>query len=174
MHSDSTPNRTTSRQSPIIWTAILLIAAAARLYHLQTPSLWFDEGWSAHAASQPSLQAAAAADATNPPLYYTVLHAAARGFGTSELALRWVSALFGLLIIPLSYRLTRRLFDTQLGQRAGVYAGLLAATTPLLWWASQEARMYTLLAVLVLVAATAWHTLIKRPSRGAWLALWLA
>ncbi len=151
-------------------TALLLLATAARLYQIQAQSIWFDEGWSAYAASQPTLIAAVQADATNPPLYYLLLNLAARAFGTSEFALRTVSLLIGLLIIPLVYQLARR----TLNPSAGLYAAALAAISAPLWWASQEARMYSLLALLILIAALAWQQIITRPTRAAWAALWLS
>ncbi len=149
---------------------LVLLAAALRLFHLSTQSIWFDEGWSAYAAQQPTLSAAAQADLTNPPLYYVLLNAAAHCFGTTEFALRIVSLLLGLLIIPLVYRLAR----AAAGERAGRYAALLATISAPLWWASQEARMYTLLALLVLIGALAWQRLVTKPSRTAWLGLWLS
>jgi|GEM_PF-548442 len=152
----------------LLLIGLLLVAAATRLYHLQTQSIWFDEGWSAYAAAQPTLEAIINADATNPPLYYLLLNIAARGFGAGELALRYVSLLLDILVIPLAYQLARRVFSPA----AGIGAAFLVAASPLLWWASQEARMYTLLAILVLFAALAWHELFRRPSRGAWLTLW--
>ncbi len=136
---------------------ILLLATATRLYQLETQSIWFDEGWSAYAAIQPTLQAAADADLTNPPLYYALLNAYARWTGDSEFNLRWFSALWGLIVIALCYQLGRETFD----ERAGLAAAMLAAFNPLLWWASQEARMYTLLAALVLVCALFWQRLMK-------------
>ncbi|MBL8157054.1 MAG: glycosyltransferase family 39 protein, partial [Anaerolineae bacterium] len=142
---------------PRVMLLILLLGLAARLYHIQSQSLWFDEGWSAYAAIQPTIQAAIDADRTNPPLYYLLLNLAARGLGDSELALRYVSTLFGLVGIALSYRLACELFR----RRAGILAALLAAINPLLWWASQEARMYTLLAVLILAATWAFHRLLR-------------
>jgi len=156
-------------QSAHLWAlvALILLAAAARLYHIQAQSVWFDEGWSAYAAVQPTLAAAIAADPTNPPLYYALLHLFVRGAGDSEFSLRLFSLLVGLLTIPLAHQLGRRLF----GARAGLYSALLLALAPPLWWASQEARMYTLLAALVLVCALAFHALLTRPTRRAWLAL---
>ncbi|PJF40742.1 MAG: hypothetical protein CUN54_03970 [Phototrophicales bacterium] len=147
---------------------ILLIAFAGRLYRLQSQSIWFDEGWSAFAAVQPTLRDAITADPTNPPLYYTLLNISTSGFGDSVFALRIISVFLGLLVIPLSYQLAHRLF----GKSTGLYAALLATFSPLLLWASQEARMYSLLAVLTLVAAIAWHQLINREYLLAWIILW--
>lgn len=130
--------------------------------------MWFDEGWSAYAAVQPTLRAVVEAEPTNPPLYYLLLHVAVRGFGDSAVTLRYFSLLAGLLTVALAYQLARRLFSAS----AGLWSAFLAAFNPLLWWASREARMYALLAVLVLVAALAFHQLLKRPTRAAWLALW--
>ncbi len=153
---------------------ILLMATAIRLYHIQTQSIWFDEGWSAYAAIQPTVQAAIDSDKTNPPLYYVIVNLAAHSFGDSEFALRWVSLAFGLLAVALAYRLGKRLFNN----RAGGMAALLMAFSPLLWWASQEARMYTLLAVLVLLCTLAWHRLIPQRLHGRkwrwWFVLWLS
>ena len=153
---------------------ILLLATAVRSYQIQTQSIWFDEGWSAYSAIQPNLQAAIDSDKTNPPLYYVIVNIAARGFGDSEFALRWVSLAFGLLGIALAYQLGKQLFNAH----AGLMAALLVAFSPLLWWASQEARMYTLLALLVLLCALAWHKLIPNPPSTRrwrwWLMLWLS
>ncbi|MEP6983990.1 MAG: glycosyltransferase family 39 protein [Chloroflexota bacterium] len=153
---------------------LLLTASAVRLFDIQTQSIWFDEGWSAYSAIQPSIQAAIDSDKTNPPLYYVIVNFAARGFGDSEFALRWVSLAFGLLAVALAYQLGKQLFN----RRAGFMAALLMAFSPLLWWASQEARMYSLLAVLVLLCAIAWHKLIPAKSPAQpwrwWLILWLS
>ncbi|MBN8617846.1 MAG: glycosyltransferase family 39 protein [Anaerolineae bacterium] len=149
---------------------ILLLGTAVRFYHIQTRSIWFDEGWSAYAAAQPTLIDAWNADLTNPPLYYLTLNAAARFIGQTELALRWVSLAFGLLAAALAYRLGRHLF----GDQAGIMASLLLMLSPLMWWASQEARMYTQLAALVLLCALAWHGLMRQPRQYWWLLLWLA
>jgi hypothetical protein len=150
-----------------ILVAMLLVAAAVWLRAMDAQSIWFDEGWSAFAAAQPTLQAAFAADPTNPPLYYVLLNITARAWGDSPFGLRVTSLLLGLLIIPLTYQLARRWFNS----RAGRWAALLAGCSPLLWWAAQEARMYTLLAVLVLAAALAWQRLWVRPDRAAWASL---
>lgn len=160
----------TSLRSLILFVGILLLGVSARLHNIQSQSLWFDEGWSAYAAAQPTPIDAANVDSTNPPLYYALINLTAHFLGDSELSLRLFSLFGGLLVIALSYRLAGYLF----GNPANPYAALLAAGSPLLWWASQEARMYTLLAALVLVCALAWHRLYTRPTRLAWLALWVS
>src|SRR5436190_24137920 len=98
-------------QTRKFWTlvALLLLATATRLYHLQSQSIWFDEGWSAYGAAQPTLWDAFQSDATNPPLYYGLLNISARFTGDSEFALRWFSLVVGLLTIPLAYQLGRTL-----------------------------------------------------------------
>ncbi len=149
---------------------LILLAAAIRLLGLQTQSLWFDEGWSAFAAVQPNLIAAFNADLTNPPLYYVLLNLHAHVLGDSEFSLRLFSLLNSLLTIPLSYQLGKRIA----GESAGWYAALLVTLSAQMWWAAQEARMYTLLAVLILIAALAWQKLLTRPTRTAWLALIVA
>ena len=154
----------------VVIVPFILLAVASRLYQIDFQSIWFDEGWSAFAAVQPTIQAAVEADPTNPPLYYVLLNLTTRGFGDSPLGLRLTSMLLGLLTIPLAYQLARRLFNV----KAGLFATALVTVSPPLWWASQEARMYTLLAVLILVMALAWHQLRIRPTRWAWLMLLLA
>ena len=150
---------------------LVLLATAPVFIRFKAQSIWFDEGWSAYAAAQPTLVAAWNADLTNPPLYYVLLNVAAHFFGTTEFALRFVSLLLGLPLIPLVFQLARR---TAHSERAGRYAALLTACSAPLWWASQEARMYTLLALLITICALAWWILMIRPRRAAWIALWLS
>jgi len=60
------------------------------------------------------VQAAAAAD-VHPPFYYVLLHYWITVFGTSESAVRLLSALFGVLAIPMIYLVSRQLFDKEAG-----------------------------------------------------------
>lgn len=169
-----------SQLVPVI--LILFLAFGIRLYHLDHQSIWFDEGWSAYAAEQPTLLDAWNSDQTNPPLYYLLVNIAARGFGLSEFSLRYVSLLLGIVTVALAYRLGKTVHSPQkqADHRAhttwsGLSSAIMVAFTPLLWWAAQEARMYTLLAVLVMIAALAWERLrVGKESRGIWVALWVA
>jgi mannosyltransferase len=84
----------------------------------------------------------------NGPLYFFLLRGWVAVTGTSEYAMRFFSLIFGVLSVPLSYALGRRLFDRQVG----LAAALLLATSPYLVWYSQEVKMYTLISALALLA----------------------
>ena len=151
----------------LLVSALILLASLLRFWRIDAQSLWFDEGIAWHVATQPNLPAAIAADPTNPPLYFLLLYAGVRLGGDTEFAMRWLSVMIGLLAVPLSWQLARRLFNPT----AGALAALLVACSPPLWWASQEIRMYGLMVALTLVTALAWHRLLDRGSRQAWSAL---
>lgn len=148
----------------------LLLAFALRGSGLGQQSIWFDEGWSAHAAIQPGLVAAANADMTNPPLYYVLLNIHASFLGDSTFSLRLFSLFAGMVALALVYALAQMLFE----RRTALWALILAALSAPLWWAAREARMYTLLAALLLLLAVAWYRLFRRPQWKIWLLLMVA
>jgi mannosyltransferase len=76
-----------------------------------------------------------------PPLYYALAWLWTQVAGTSEWGLRSLSALAGVLTIPVAYFIGRELRDP----RTGVLAAALVAVNPMLLWYSQEARAYALL-----------------------------
>ncbi len=125
---------------------------ALRLYRLGAQSLWYDEGVSVYLArmSLPQLTAWTAND-IQPPLYYYLLHFWLLLFGRSgsEFVVRFPSLLFGVLTVPLMYRMGQHLFGTA----AGLLAAFLAAISPLYLWYSQETRMYTMLTFLCLLSS---------------------
>jgi len=81
----------------------------------------------------------------HPPLYYLILKIWSYVFGTSEIALRMPSVIFGILTIYLVYLIGKELFN----KKVGLIAGALLATSGLHVYYSQEARMYSLVALLV-------------------------
>lgn len=130
------------------WAFLLLIVLggfALRVWQLDAQSLWFDELIAVHAAAQPLLEIPAA-DPSNPPLYFILLHFWMALTGDTAFALRMLSVLLGTVLIAGAGALGRRWF----GPAVGVLAAALAAISPLLWWYGQEARMYMLLALEVL------------------------
>jgi mannosyltransferase len=107
------------------------------------------------------------ASESNPPLYYVLAWGWAKAFGTGEVALRSLSALFGAAAVPVAYFAARELAS----RRAGLIVAALVAVNPMLIWYSQEARSYALLiffgALALFFFARALNT-----RRGSDLALW--
>jgi mannosyltransferase len=76
-----------------------------------------------------------------PPLYYALAWAWTQVTGTGEWGLRSLSALAGVLTVPVAYLIGRELRT----RRTGLLAAALVAVNPMLLWYSQEARAYALL-----------------------------
>src|SRR3972149_8655532 len=83
----------------------------------------------------------------HPPLYYLSLKLWSDIFGYSEVALRSLSELFGVLTIFFVYKIGKLI-----SPRLGILAALLLATSPFAIYYSQEARMYAMAAFLAAVA----------------------
>jgi mannosyltransferase len=104
--------------------ALTLLAAGLRFYRLGHKSIWWDEGFSVFLARLPIAEMVmATAHDTHPPGFYALLHFWRLAAGDSEVSVRLLSALAGVLIVPLAFRLVRPLG----GSRAALAAaGLLA------------------------------------------------
>jgi uncharacterized membrane protein len=125
---------------------ILGVAALLRFVELGHDSIWVDEAFSARVANLgvADLIRSATSEDTNPPLYYVLLHFWIDVFGDSEVALRALSAVVGILLVFVVFKLGERLSSV----RAGLLAALFAAVSSFLVHYSQEARVYSLLALL--------------------------
>ena len=151
--------------------ALTALAAVLRLTTLSTQSFWLDEGYTErllHMTFGQMVRAIPKTEST-PYLYYAVAWVWARAFGFGEIGVRSLSALAGIAIVPVVYAAARRLG----GPRAAAIAGLLAAVSPLLVWFSQEARSYSLAALLsaLTVLCLAGYA---GDRRRRWLAGWAA
>ncbi|MDT4895656.1 MAG: mannosyltransferase [Acidobacteriota bacterium] len=156
-----------ARISRLLLVALLLIIAVGallRLSALNADSLWLDEASSIEFSNHPpaGIIEATAKD-VHPPLYYFALHYWMLLFGDSETAVRFLSALFGILALPVVYKVATHLFDRSTGLLA---AGLLALSRFHLEF-SQEARMYSLLCLLSLLSVYYFLKLLEGKSRYA-------
>jgi uncharacterized membrane protein len=120
------------------------------------------------AASTPKLVAASLAeeDAQHPPLFYVIELAFVRVLGNSLLSWRIVPAIFGILVLPAAYLLARTLFAES---RAGLMAAAVFAVSPIERVYSDQAREYSLLTLLVLLATLAAVWAMRTNSFRAWM-----
>ena len=139
----------------------LALAFGLRLYRLGYQSIWWDEGYSIGISSK-SLSDIASSTAIDihPPVYYWLLHFWLRLAGKSEFSARFLSLVFGVLIVALAYRLGLRL----LGRNGAFLAAFLVAISPFFITYSQEARMYTLETLLGLASVYFLTELLLRQS----------
>ncbi|MFH1086811.1 MAG: glycosyltransferase family 39 protein, partial [Chloroflexota bacterium] len=137
--------------------AITLGAFALFTWRLDAKSIWWDESLSLYRAQRSvsyilsnriDFPGASTVD-LHPPLYFLLLRGITQTWGESDWILRFPSALWATLTVPLLYAMGRRLR----GPRAGLAAALLGALSPFLLWYAQEARMYTMVTALGLGAA---------------------
>jgi mannosyltransferase len=155
------------RRELIPLAAIVAVAAAVRFLGLGHQS--FDSGETVTAARilHPSYAATFHAYSTierSGPLYYTLAWAWAHLFGTGEVALRSLSAIFGLATVPIVFLCAREI----LSRRAALAAAALAAVCPDLIWYSQEARSYPLFIMLTAAALYFSVRTLRRPSRASY------
>jgi uncharacterized membrane protein len=107
----------------------------------------------------------------NSPLYFLLARfwsqflAVFAPAATPILATRSLSALLGVLVIPLAYWLAQELFASQ---RVGVIAASLIALSPLHLTYAQEARQYSLLTVLVLWSGITYLQALRLNTKPRW------
>lgn len=131
------------RKAWVYVSAIIVVAAVLRLFHLGAESLWIDEGFSLR-------------DATNfsfihetRPLYFFFLHNWLKlGTAHSEFLLRLPSAIFGTLGVWVLYLVGRRL----MGWSVAALASLFMAISVLHINHSDEVRWYSLIVLLTLLS----------------------
>ena len=146
----------------------VLVGVALRLYRLGAYGLWRDEAeavFTAAAGFPLGITRVLAGD-VHAPLYFLLLHFWEGLLGRSEFAVRLLSALCGVAILPLMYVAGRRLFD----RRVGLIAAWIAAILPLHVICSRTTRMYSLLPLMGLLALIALHRAMTARSRVAWVA----
>lgn len=149
------------------FVGVLVIAAVVRLSHLNTLSLWLDEGFTTLFAGQ-TWRITAGLEGfygPHPPLYFLLVKAVS-GVTTAELAGRWVSVVAGIATIPVFALFMSRLFD----RRAAITGTLVLALSPVHLYFSQEARMY---ALVVFFVALAYFAMVSfwRDQRWGWAVL---
>jgi mannosyltransferase len=127
--------------------ALILLAFALRVYDLGQAPLWLDEAISGVVASkgwQGILAHSSGTAFEHPPFYYLALHLWLGLSGSNEFSLRFFSLFWGILVIPLLYRLIK----PWAGSNLALLTTLLLVISPTHVVHSQDARMYTLVVFL--------------------------
>jgi mannosyltransferase len=150
------------RARPFVVAAVALAVAlgvATRLY--SRSDLWLDEALSVNIATLgvADLLEALRRDG-HPPLYYLLLHGWTRLFGDGDEAVRSLSAVFGVVALPVLWLAARR----HAGRTAATAALVLLATSPFAVRYSTEARMYSLVMLLVACGWLAVRVALDRPT----------
>jgi len=145
---------------------ILLLAFALRIACLDAQSLWWDEAFSVTVSSMDlrTLMTTVLDDRVHPPLYYLVLHVwlpLARG----EFVVRAPSAFLGVLAVASMFPMAALVG----GKRLGLISAFALAISPLHIWYSQEARMYSLIVFLTLLANYFFGRLLRKDRPINWL-----
>jgi mannosyltransferase len=154
-----------------VWAlgALVVLAAAIRIVTINNQSFWMDEALTAYEAHLPfgAMLNTVAHVETTPPLYFVLIWLWAHLFGDGEVALRSVSTIAGVALVPIAYLSARELVS----RSAGVLAAALVALNPFLIWYSQEARTYMLLAALS-GASFLWFVRARRDPTARNLSWW--
>lgn len=143
------------------------MALAVRVPRLGATNLWLDEAnsWLLAKYSLPTLLANIRAS-PGSPLYFVLLKLWVLLFGESERALRSLSLVVSLALIPVTYALGAR----TISRRAGLLGALLLACAPMQIYYAQEARVYmlvTFLTTCTVLAYVAWRQAVCDPGSAA-------
>ncbi len=145
--------------------AAMVVLAGIVLRFWTRSDLWLDEALTVNIARLPlhRIPGALRRDGA-PPLYYVLLHFWMLVFGTSDIAVRALSGVFGVLALPLMWLAGAHVGGKARGAITSLAALVLLATSPFAVRYSTEARMYSLVVVLVLVGYLALERALAAPA----------
>lgn len=150
-----------------------------RFYQIAQKSLWLDEACSLYRAQKqflPMLREIAENDA-HPPLYNTLLYLWIRGGkrivypqsfspkAITETRARSLSALLGILTVLLIYQVGRLFF----GEKVGLLTSLIMAISSYQVFYAQEARLQTLLILLIILSLYFFYRSLREKKKFLWL-----
>lgn len=148
--------------------AILILALAVRLISLADHSLWYDEAFSVLFAQNDleTMLSGTVNAVEHPLLYYISLNFWMRVLGESVFVIRLWSVVTGVVTVFVIYLITQQLFDKQTAQ----VSAFITAVAPFHLQYSQEARMYSLMALLLMLVT---YCYVRGRKSTSWL-WWIA
>ncbi|GAC1345358.1 MAG: hypothetical protein NVSMB18_24910 [Acetobacteraceae bacterium] len=161
------------RTQTIVLVTLMVVAAALRLYHIDTTSLWTDELFTRYYAKTGLryLWGEGLRLEPNPPLYYSLIALWERVAGDGAWALRLPSLLGSLASVGLAALIGRDLFSRAASTSIGV---LLLVLAPVSIFYAQEARAYGLQGAALALALYGFARVLREPRDRAALALYAA
>jgi hypothetical protein len=182
MSAEPAPDRLT-REGRLLFAVLLLLGIALRLYHLGTPSLWWDEANTmnhTHTTETPA-RLLDTHYSDQAFLYHVVIYCWDRllvdGFGMTDPAsywkdfgLRMFPALAGIAALPLAFLLTRRLTRSNAMALGALF---VFAVSPFQIYYAQELRVYSLEVLLALGAAYCMARALQEDRWPWWLGMTL-
>ncbi|MCB1249819.1 MAG: glycosyltransferase family 39 protein [Acidimicrobiales bacterium] len=154
----------TSAPIEIVVLALLAVAVGVVLRFVAHTPLWLDEALSANIAALPPGEILSALEHDgHPPLYYLLLHGWMQLVGEGDEAVRALSGLISVASLPVAWFVGRRRGGPLLGW---VFVAVLALS-PFAQRYATETRMYSLVALLVLVGYLLVDDAVRR-GRGGW------
>jgi uncharacterized membrane protein len=105
-------------------------------------------------------------DPYHPPLYYILLHFWVQKFGSSVSALRSLSTLFSILMLPAIYWLALELFQSVFLAQISL---ALIAVSPFHVLYAQEARYYSFWALAILISSASLLRAMRLETKASWL-----
>ncbi len=142
------------------------------IFDLGAESIWLDEAYSIKAAEQSlsSVIGGAIDTENNPPLFFIILHFWMLLFGSGEIAVRFPSAIFGIISIFLIYKIGCHLFN----KKIGLISGFLLSISTFHIMYSQDARPYSLFMFLTLLSFYFFIQILKANNKWYFLGYLLA
>jgi mannosyltransferase len=147
---------------------ITIIGCFLRFYNLSYNSIWLDEASSVTIVmlgSYANILNYTAAMEPNPPLFVWVLYTLMTLFGNSEFIIRFTSAFFATLTIPVMYFVGKEFID----KNAGIIAAAVFTVSPFLIFYAQEARAYGMLLFFVALVMLFYFRALKNNGYTYWV-----
>jgi len=138
----------------------VLVAISLYCFYVPFPSFWFDEAVSAilSYSNMSSLTQVLLTGEAHPPFYYIAIKLWRYFWGDSENSLRFLSFLFFVPTVLLTYFFTKKLF----GEYAAKFSLLLSSTSYFLIFYAHQARPYEILAFFSILSFFCFYKLIDR------------
>jgi hypothetical protein len=158
------------RNTTVLLLSITLLGFAVRVINLGGDSLWADEIFTVNDSRQSVGQIVVGNEIDHPLGYFLLQHFAFDVWGTSDYALRLLSAFAGVATIPLVYVMGSQLAN----RRVGLWAAGLLAVAPFHIRYSQEARGYALQVALLSASTACLLLALKRRQYRWWIGFGIA